>query len=69
MVLLLLVRVDVIHRVVGQLHEFSDVLDNSHGTLLQIAELIRLHLHYPLRDVVFLEGLLKFLPGDVLRVL
>ena len=34
-VLLLLVRVDVIHGVVGQLHEFPDVLYDGHGSLLQ----------------------------------
>ena len=67
-ILLLLICVNVVHGVSGYLHELSDILHDCHGSLLQVAKLFRFHLHNSFWNVVFAEGFLEFLPGDILGI-
>jgi hypothetical protein len=67
--LLLLISVDLMRGIAGQLIELSDVLINRHGLLFQIMELFLLQLDHPLGNIMCTESNSEFRPVDALGLL
>jgi hypothetical protein len=67
--LLLLIGVDLMRGIAGQLSELCDVLIHRHGPLFQILKLFLLQLDHSLGNMMCMENSPKFQPVDALRLL
>jgi hypothetical protein len=64
--LLLLINVDLMRGIAGQLSEFSDILIHRHGPLFQILKLFLLQLDHSLGNMMCTESNPEFWPVDAL---
>jgi hypothetical protein len=67
--LLLLISVDLMRGIAGQLSELSDVLIHRHGLLFQILKLFLLQLDHSLRNMMCMESGSEFRLVDALGLL
>jgi hypothetical protein len=67
--LLLLISVDLMQGIAGQLGELSDVLIHRHGPLFQILKLFLLQRDHSLGNMMYLKSSPKFWPVDALGLL
>jgi hypothetical protein len=67
--LLLLISVDLMRGIAGQLSELSDVLIHRHGLLFQILKLFLLQLDHSLRNMMCMESGSEFWLVDALGLL
>jgi hypothetical protein len=67
--LLLLISVDLMRGIAGQLSELSDVLVHRHGPLFQILKLFLLQLEHSLGNMMCMKSSSKFWPVDALGIL
>jgi hypothetical protein len=67
--LLLLIGVDLMRGIAGQLSKLSDILVHRHGTLFRILKLFLLQLDHSLGNIMCTESSSEFQPVDALRLL